>query len=339
MTAQVHLVGGVALETVEDVFVAVGEHLGRCVKRVPDGEVGPRRHWFSWQHPLLAKTPGLVLDPKEVQPYGGGWLVTLAPDVRAEDIRIGELGYAREARASYEDFKEAQRKGILPANLRFQVSLPTPFAVVAAFCVAAARGAILPAYERAMIEEVRRLCDHILNRDLAIQWDVCIEMTMWDGRTRTMQSFHNMAETFRALFARLSRAVPRDVELGYHLCYGDPEGKHIIEPQDCTKMVELANLILEASERPVAFVHLPMDPAREDDGFYAPLRDLVRPPGTEIYLGLVHVSNGLAGTKKRMAVAGKYLSDFGIATPCGMNRGKSPTTVLELMKIQADAVG
>ncbi|MGH7088966.1 MAG: hypothetical protein ACREFQ_08700, partial [Stellaceae bacterium] len=307
------------------------------LKRVPDGEVGPRRHWFTWQQPLLMKNPFLAPDPSRIQPYGGGFLIGLAADARPEDIRIGELGYAREARSSYADFKEAQRQGALPAGLRFQVSLPTPYAVVNSFCLEAARAAILPAYEQAMIAEVKRLADRVPPRELAIQWDVCIEMIQWDGRLAAFPATPALADTLRAAFARLARAVPPEAELGFHLCYGDPEGKHVIEPQDCTRMVELANLIAAAAGRPVAFIHLPMDPAREDDAFYAPLAGLALAPETEIHLGLVHASDGIAGAKRRMAVARKVLPRFGIATPCGMNRAKRPETVLELMRIQAGA--
>ena len=337
MTTHVQLVGGMALDTVDEVFAAVGRQLGPYVKRVPDGEVGPRRHWFTWQQPLLMKNPFLEPDPAQVQPYGGGFLIKLAPGVRADEIRIGELGYAREARASYEDFKEAQEKGVLPANLRFQVSLPTPYAVVGSFCVDEARGAVMPAYERAMIEEIRRLCERVPNRELAIQWDVCIEMIQWDGRLPMGSPSPDLEAMFRSMFARIARAVPPEVELGYHLCYGDPEGKHVIEPQDCTKMVELANLIVAASGRPVAFVHLPMDPARDDDAFYAPLAALDLPSGTEVHLGLVHAGDGVTGATRRMAVAKKFLKEFGIATPCGMNRHKTPATVMELLRIQAAA--
>src|SRR5437773_2237585 len=50
-----------------------------------------------------------------------------------EDIHFGELGYAREARPSYEDFLTARSAGQLPEGVRFQVSLPTPWAVVMRF--------------------------------------------------------------------------------------------------------------------------------------------------------------------------------------------------------------
>ena len=57
---------------------------------------------------------------------------------------------------------------------------------------------------------------------------------------------------------------------------------------------------------------------------------------TELYLGLVHASDGAAGTKRRMAAARKYVPEFGIATECGMARARSEETVRTLLKIHAD---
>src|SRR5262249_7955424 len=101
---------------------------------------------------------------------------------------------------------------------------------------------VLPAYERAMLREVERICAAIPHRDLAIQWDVCIEMIQWDGRVPTMPSFPGMEHVFADNFRRLAAGVPAGVELGFHLCYGDLDGKHFVDPVDATKMVELANL-------------------------------------------------------------------------------------------------
>lgn len=58
----------------------------------------------------------------------------LADGVNPEQIHFGELGYAREARPSYQDLLAARVAGHIPATMRFQVSLPTPLAVVMLFC-------------------------------------------------------------------------------------------------------------------------------------------------------------------------------------------------------------
>ena len=65
MTApdKVHLVGSIGLDSVEDVFRTVGRKLGRRLKRIPDGEPGPRRLWVSFQYPVLRASPYLRPDP------------------------------------------------------------------------------------------------------------------------------------------------------------------------------------------------------------------------------------------------------------------------------------
>ena len=59
------------------------------------------------------------------------------------ELRFGELGYAREARASYLDFCVARERGELPRHLKFQVCLPTPMGVAYSFCTQRDLGAIV----------------------------------------------------------------------------------------------------------------------------------------------------------------------------------------------------
>jgi hypothetical protein len=339
MSIPVHLVGSVALDSPEEVFAAAGKLLGPCLKRVPDGEPGGRRMWVSWQIPLLRAHPDLV----PVQPPGEMEYrlipLRLREGVRPEDLHFGELGYAREARASYQDFLAARRAGILPATVRFQVCLPTPYAAIALFCVPGDVQKILPAYEQAMLREVERIVAAIPHQDLALQWDVCVEMLQWDGGWPVTPAFPGMEQVYAAMFRRLSQAVPEDVELGFHLCYGDVDAAHLAEPADAAKMTELANLITANAGRPVAYVHMPVPVSRTDDAFYAPLSQLRLPAGTELYLGLVHVSDGVEGTRRRMAVASKYVQEFGIASECGISRGRHPDLATEFLRVYAAAAG
>jgi hypothetical protein len=110
----VHLVGSIGLDTVPDIFRATGSILGRRLKRVPDGEPGPRRLWASFQYPLLRSSPYLRPDPGgAVRATSRFPLLCLAEGVGEADIGFGELGYAREARASYLDFCAARARGEL----------------------------------------------------------------------------------------------------------------------------------------------------------------------------------------------------------------------------------
>ena len=131
------------------------------------------------------------------------------------------------------------------------------------------------------------------------------------------------------------RAVPADVELGIHLCYGDFEAKHFVEPRDGGKMVEFANALAAAIRHPLAFVHMPVPIDRTDDAFFAPLSDLRLAKDTEVYLGVVHGADGKDGTNRRIAAAANYLKGFGIACECGIARARRPDLVAAILEIHA----
>lgn len=337
----VHLVGSIGLDTVEDVFRTVGKELGPHLKRIPDGEVGGRKLWISWQYPLLRASTFLRPDPSgKVRPTNRFALLTLGEGVAAGDVHFGELGYMREARASYLDFLAARERGELPKNIRFQVCLPTPFAVVSSVVVPEALAAVEAAYEQAMIAEVAALCRHIPHRDLCIQWDLCNEMVVWDGqKTDAVPFADEPRDKIIARMQRLCAAIPEDVELGLHLCYGDFAGKHFIEPKDAAAMVDFANTLSRTIRHKLAYVHMPVPVDRSDEAFHRPFRDLKLNAGTALFLGVVHAKDGAEGTKARIAAARRHAPDFGIATECGMARARSEEIVRSLLKIHAACCG
>src|SRR5215471_16877977 len=337
----VHLVGSIGLDTVEDVFRTVGKELGPHLKRVPDGEVGGRKLWISWQYPLLRASTFLRPDPSgKVRPTNRFALLTLGEGVAPADVHFGELGYMREARASYLDFFAARERGELPNNIRFQVCLPTPFAVVSSVVMPEVEPAVEAAYEKAMIAEVAAICRHIPHRDLATQWDLCNEMIVWDGqRTDAVPVLEEPKDALLARMKRLCAGVPEDVQLGVHLCYGDFAGRHFVEPKDAEKMVEFANALVTTIAHPFAWVHMPVPVERSDDAFHRPLAKLALPAGCELFLGVVHAKDGADGAKARIAAARRHAPAFGIATECGMARARSEETVRQLLQIHADVCG
>jgi hypothetical protein len=338
MTTHVHLVGSVGLDTVEEVFETAGRYFGSRIKRIPDGEPGGRRMWTSWQYPLLRTNAYLeVASDRPPVPQTGFRLMRIAKGVRPDEVEFGELGYAREARSSYLDLAAAREKGLFPKAVKLQVSLPTPYAVVSRLVIPEDMPAVLAAYEKAMLREVDMVCRTLPHEGIAIQWDVCFEMLQWDGRFAPLPVYPGMEKDFAANFAQLSEPVPDDVELGFHLCYGNLDGKHFVEPQDATKMVELANLIAKSVPRPIAFMHMPVPIQRDDDAFFAPLKKLKLSPRTELYLGLVHHQDGVEGTKRRMAAAGKFVKEFGIAAECGVARGCTPPMTRKWLEVHGHA--
>ena len=130
--------------------------------------------------------------------------------------------------------------------------------------------------------------------------------------------------------AALCAAVPSDLELGFHLCYGDFGAKHFIEPQDTAKLVEMANALTKRIGHPVSYIHMPVPAARSDHAYFRPLGDLQLGSATKLYLGLVHASDGADGTRKRIAAAQRYVRRFGIASECGMARARTPEVVRSL---------
>jgi hypothetical protein len=332
-----HLVGSIGLDSVEEVFRTVGEMLGSYLARVPDGEVGGRKLWISWQYPLLRASVYLRPDPSgAVRPTNRFPLLDLAEGVAPAEVHFGELGYAREARASYLDFVAARDAGTLPRRMRFQVCLPTPFAVVSSVVLPAALPAVEAAYEKAMIAEVAALCRHIPHGDLCIQWDVCNEMVIWDGQASDAVPKHVTPQSIIERMQRICAAVPEDVELGLHLCYGDFGAKHFVEPKDAAKMVDFANALGRSIKHRLAYIHMPVPIERSDDAFHRPFRDLALAPGTALFLGVVHAKDGTEGTKARIAAAHRHAPEFGIATECGMARARSEETVRTLLRIHAE---
>ena len=333
----VHLVGSIGLDSVEEVFKTVGPLLGRRLRRIPDGEPGPRRLWVSFQYPLLRSSPFLRPDPSGALRKTSGFpLLCLAEGVSPDEVHFGELGYAREARASYLDFVAAHERSDIPDGVRFQVCLPTPMSVIYAFCTARDVAVIEAAYEKAMVREVEAICRHIPHEDLCIQWDVCHDMIVWDGQPQDQFPLVNASKgEIAARFTRICAAMPGDVELGFHLCYGDFGGKHFFDPVTARHIVDIANAIAGAVKHKIAYFHLPVPLPRATDEFLAPMRDFKLAPETEIYLGLIHGGDGIEGANKRINLARKYVPKFGVATECGFARARKPDVVQRLLAIHA----
>lgn len=330
----VHFVGSIALDSVDEVFKTCGRTLGRRLRRIPDGEPGGRRLWISWQYPLLRASP--YLSPAEGGIESGQQFLRLAEGIDPADIGFGELGYSREARISYQDFDAARARGDIPQGVRFQVSLPTPFAVISAFVPGPDMHPVLAAYEKAMIREAQAICAAIPHEDLCIQWDVCIEMIAWDGQPSVIPPIPNKEHLLPAIVAKMVDSIPEDVQVGIHLCYGDLDAKHFVEPVDSERMVSFANAITAASRHPLAYVHMPVPIERDDEAFFQPFADLRLGASTELYLGLIH-DDGEEAVQRRIDAAGRHAPKFGVATECGIARQRTPAKVESLIRAHAAA--
>ena len=72
----------------------------------------------------------------------------------------------------------------------------------------------------------------------------------------------------------------------------------------------------------------------EKSAYFAPLSDL-DVGEAKLYLGLVHHTDGVAGARRRLATARKYVTGCGIATECGFG-GRPQETIPELLRIHRE---
>ena len=128
-----HLVGSVPLDSVEAVFVLAVDALGDRLRRVPDGEPGARADWILWQYPVFSALPQFEVGPPGDGTYRTLPKLRLRDGARAQDLVVGNLGFADAAICSYGVFAKLKRDGVVPAHVRLQVSLPTPLAPISAF--------------------------------------------------------------------------------------------------------------------------------------------------------------------------------------------------------------
>ena len=330
------LVGSVPLENSEEVFTLSSQILGNHLRRMPDGETGERDNWIMFQHELFSGNPHFEFvsarardDVYEEEPE---W-AQLRADVSIEDLELGSPGYAQAANASFERFCSLKDKGVITPACRFQVSLPTPLAVIMSFVHREHRHLVEPAYHQRLVAELETIIETIPPAELAIQWDVALEMALWEGIVECY--FSPMKKGVADRLSELINLVPAGVEVGMHLCYGSYKDKHFKEPEDTANMVELTNGVMAGLNRELTWLHMPVPVERDDESYFEALPGLNKSSISEIYLGLVHDSDGVSGTNRRINTAARFLSEFGVATECGMGRC-DPERIPGLLQIHAD---
>ena len=320
----VHFVGSVPLANANAVIGTLGANFGAALRRIPDGETGERTNWLQFQEDVFARMPQLEKvagdfdwrNPTAKKAATAQFRLMAGATLRAADF--GALGFSQSAIDSYRAFKTLRAAGMVKPGVRFMVALPSPYNVISWGIAQESRVAVEIGYEARVLEELDEICAAIPHTDLSIQWDCAHDMQAFDG-ARTPWFMPAKPGIIERL-VRLGNRVPVEVELGYHLCYGSFGGRHFVEPKDAGAMAELSNALLAGIGRSIEFMHMPVPVERDDDAFYTPLAGLELRPETELYLGLVHDTDGVAGTQRRIGAARRHVREFGIATECGFGR-------------------
>lgn len=321
----VHFVGSVPLHDCGEVFRTLAAELGPFVRRLPDGETGERSRWIYFQREMLEAHPAMEIDPTAPPLRLLDWTGDLLRETRVLRIRpeIDQgtvdfpTGYDEAALQSWEVFRRMRKDGAISPGTRFQVSLPTPHSSAYMYISAPGRPAYVAAYERSLLAALDRILAAIPAEDLCIQWDICQEILVFEDY------FPNRPPDYKtvlfALIGRLGDAVPADVELGLHLCYGSPADKHLVQPTDAAILVEMMEGIAAAVRRLIDFFHIPMPREVEPQAFLAPLRNWRRAKVGQLYIGLIHHDDE-DGNRRRLAAARVIVPNLGVASECGWGR-------------------
>ena len=137
--ARVMLVGSLPFGDAEETFRAAGRSLNGYIGWIPDGEFGERKLWtpmlpefvYSKEPDLeetLAPPNRTVVAPPAIDgpppaDMAGFWNFRIK---RGRLLRFDDLLYGRFAVDSYGVFRRLREEGVIPSDVRFQVSLPSP---------------------------------------------------------------------------------------------------------------------------------------------------------------------------------------------------------------------
>ena len=327
----VHLVGSVPLRNAREVFATVSGVLGPRLKRIPDGETGERSDWITWLEPAFAENPALEKSDELFRVHATGTArirYRLRSGKSVDDVRFDNLFYADVAKASCRRVAVSR----LTSCRRIRIFL---------FLQDDLHAPLDPVYSDALKREIDKIAKTLPHGEISIQFDVASAVFARLQRSEPNAYGATRAEmlkSFSAILTDLADHVPPDIELLFHFCYGDSNHRHVVEPTDMGDMVDLANRLCGDIKRGVQLIHMPVPRDRDDDGYFEPLARMSLNPETELSLGLVHFTDGAAGTRKRLATAERHAKAFSIATECGFGR-RDPKTIPELLRIHAEIAG
>jgi hypothetical protein len=326
------------LANADSVFKMLGAKFGERLKRIPDGETGDRQHWVFGSVKKFHDHPLLEPDGHSWSP-DSGTVPDRPPKYRlknpesTEALEFASLGYSKAAINSYKTFLEQRDLGIIPAKCKFQVGLPTPFSFAGSMISLGSQISVESGVQARLFLELEEILSNIRHQDLAIQWDVALELLILAG---TPSDFDSPMDQIVERLSVLGSLIPVDVELGYHLCYGDFQHRHSIEPTDMNTMVSLSNSITQKISRPINWIHMPVPIERDDSAYFEALGKLEMNAVTEIYLGLLHFRDQIEGAQRRMRSASHFLEDYGISAECGFGR-RPVDTIEKFLQLHVDA--
>ncbi len=330
--SSVHFNGSVNLPDGETVMKEISSRIPDGVRRMTDGETGERGYWIQFQIQKFVAMPEFesvttrrAYETADEAPEMAQ--LRLAEGASADTIDWPNLGYADAYAESFAIFDRLQSEGTIPGDVRFQMQYPTPIASMAGTIAPEDLPAVAAGYERALFADLARALATLPHDRCAVQWDVAVEFGLLEG---AMGIDAMPMEQVTPGLVRCVEAVPADVPVGLHLCYGDYGHEHFTQPESLQMQVDLVNAVNAAAPRPIAWASFTVPQARSDAGYFAPLRDIAAGPETELYFALVpyHPDDQAGGTTAEqvghidgaLSESPAGAREWGICTECGMGR-------------------
>jgi len=175
------------------------------------------------------------------------------------------------------------------------------------------------------------ICAAIPADELAVQWDVAVEMGVLEGAfpapfdnveetvaaavvalaRRCLQTSHSDTTCATATWAAPLHRAPRHVSAGRT---GQP---HLGRP-----------------DRPLDWMHMPVPRDRDDPEYFAPLAGLRLAETADLFLAGSRLGRP-PRCRRRMGAASKFRAGFGIATECGFGR-RDPRSIPALLQLHRD---
>jgi hypothetical protein len=341
------LVGSVPLKPASEVFRVATHHLAELMTRFPDGEqVG----WLPGVWQRMAQNPALeptrkvalvgVRDSTDFFRQLAIQYYRVKPGYLKQGVTLGPYGIAENAIASYRQFKHMKESAAVPARARFQATLPGP--LDCAFVVELPQDELFRLAEEATAREIGAIVEASPADDLTIQIDLAFEVEIEEYQRRPQdfdmpvyQGVDWTLEDQATLIANICNRIPANIELGFHLC----SIWHIDQSkgQDNNVHVDWCNALSRKIDRPIGYFHMPTIPEHQAADF-APLRRLKLHPETQLFLGVIHMGDGLEGARRRIAAAASAVTDFGVGAFCGLaqpsrREAAHPHTVEEIFAL------
>ena len=326
VNSELLLVGSLPAESAEAAFRLAAGFFEGLVFALPYGETGPRGGWVTYERERLVRpNEGIATLAETASPTGlprhayETPVFGVKPGVSA--VRWESWPRIDDAIASYSLFTSLRAAGVIPAGVRFQVCLPFPASAMNAFKADFAHDYPIAAagFEDLVGRELARLFAAVPPSDVAVQWDLAYETQ--DIERVLAWTSEGAWERFAGPVTRLTRLIPAEALVGYHLCYGTFPEWPMYEARDMDLLVRMANFAVANSGRTVDWLHLagPRYLRSEDRSFFRPLVDL-EPRDARVFLGIVLPIDGEPGLRRRVDTASRYISDFGVAMYCGFGR-------------------